>query len=102
MFVHVHVHVGSSVRGCHGEEGVTVTMMTQCNALLYSQREDNLSTIHTIPGFYLEILYWEGNMVDKDSKKGHNTLLYVCTVGAFAALAFNTHTSVIKNRAIPV
>ena len=35
-----------------------------------------------IPGFYLEILFWGGNMVDKDSKKGHNTLL--CTVGAFA------------------
>ena len=31
---------------------------------------------------YLEILFWEGNMVDKDSKKGHNTLL--CAVGAFA------------------
>ena len=41
-------------------------------------------------------------MVDKDSKKAHNTLLYVCTVGAFTALAFNTHTSVIKNRTIPV
>ena len=38
-----------------------------------------------ITGFYLEILFWGGgggNMVDKDSKKGHNTLL--CTVGAFA------------------
>ena len=54
-------------------------------------------------GFYLEILFWGGNMVAKDSK-GHNTLL--CTVGAFAtkpASAFNTHTwSVIKHRAIPV
>ena len=32
-------------------------------------------------GFYLEILFWGGNMVDnfKDSKKGHNT-----PVGAFA------------------
>ena len=44
-------------------------------------------------GFYLEILFWGGNMVDKDSKKGHNTLL--CTVGAFAT------SQVIKNRAIP-
>ena len=33
-------------------------------------------------GFYLEILFWGGNMVDGNSKKGHNTLL--CTVGAFA------------------
>ena len=36
-------------------------------------------------------------MVDKDSKKGHNTLL--CTVGAFAiykpALAFNTHNDIM-------
>ena len=40
-------------------------------------------------------------MVDKDSKKGHNTLL--CTVGAFSTSQLNTHTwSVIKNRAISV
>ena len=44
-------------------------------------------------------------MVDKDSKKGHNTLL--CTVGAFATSQLQLlrpihHTwSVIKNRAIP-
>ena len=35
-------------------------------------------------GFYLEILFWGGNMVDNDSKKGHNTLL--CTVGAFTII----------------
>ena len=34
-----------------------------------------------VSGFYLEILFWGGNMIDnfKDSKKGHNT-----PVGAFA------------------
>ena len=35
-------------------------------------------------GFYLEILFWGGNTVDNDSKKGHNTLL--CTVGAFTII----------------
>ena len=38
--------------------------------------------VRTYAGFYLEILFWGGNMVDGNSKKGHNTLL--CTVGAFA------------------
>ena len=53
--------------------------------------------INTQAGFYLEILFWGGNMVDKNSKKGHNTL--ICTVGAFAtykpALAFNTHNDIM-------
>ena len=44
-------------------------------------------------GFYLEILFWGGNMVDKDSKKVHNTLL--CTVGDKPALAFNTHNDIM-------
>ena len=30
--------------------------------------------VHTAS--YLEILFWGGNMVDKDSKKGHNTSMY--------------------------
>ena len=39
-------------------------------------------SLGSLAGFYLEIIFWGGNMVDKDGKKGHNTLL--CTVGAFA------------------
>ena len=47
-----------------------------------------------LPGFYLEILFWGGNMVDKDSKKGHNTLLCIYSRGICyrPALAFNIHT----------
>ena len=51
--------------------------------LIYNYKSGLVCAIYMLlSGFYLEILFWGGNMVDKDSKKGHNTLL--CTVGAFA------------------
>ena len=46
----------------------------------------------TYTGFYLEILFWGGNVVAKDSKKGHNTLL--CTVGAFPTSQLQLLTSI--------
>ena len=47
----------------------------------FSEKSAASGEIRTHAGFYLEILFWGGNMVDnfKDSKKGHNT-----PVGAFA------------------
>jgi hypothetical protein len=83
-------------------------------------------------GFYLEILFWGGNMVAKDSKKGHNTLLcssYMLLTSTMTSCTYPLVTptptpgipiegpdelsdsdinnivdawSVIKNRAIPV
>jgi hypothetical protein len=41
-----------------------------------------LESKHTSQGFIWRFYFGAGNMVDKDSKKRHSTLL--CTVGAFA------------------
>ena len=53
--------------------------------------------IHSIhAGFYLEILFGGGNMVDKDSKKGHNPSMYSRGICYKPALALNTHTPYLE------
>ena len=76
--IHDNVHV--SVHNVHCACTCTCSSVVRGSKVImhnnYSHAKESLA------GVYLEIFWGGGNMVDKDSKKGHNTLL--CTVGTFA------------------
>ena len=60
----------------------TIYLVYINEAKLYCHLTIYLVLKYTIQGFIWRFYFGGGNMVNKDSKKGHNTLL--CTVGAFA------------------